>query len=71
LAHAARGRRQEALREQKLFLEARRSVPEKWLWVNNQMHRILDVAARVLEAGVRRRCRYRRMRFEPTQRDGL
>ncbi|MGH9675050.1 MAG: tetratricopeptide repeat protein [Bryobacteraceae bacterium] len=50
LAHAARGRRQEALREQKWFLQARRAVPEKWLWVNNQMHRILDVAGTVLEA---------------------
>jgi tetratricopeptide (TPR) repeat protein len=51
-ALAAKGRREEALREKQGFEEARAKVTADWLWINNKAADILTVAAASLEARV-------------------
>lgn len=61
VALASLGRVDEALAEQKLFLEARAAVPETRMLFQNQVTRILEVATEVLAGEIE----YRRGNHEP------
>ncbi len=50
MALAARGKRDEALRERGAFESARREVPHDWQWQLNEAVHVLNVASALLEA---------------------
>lgn len=50
VALAAKGRREEALKERDAFQATRRQVSADWPWINNKAAGILNVASAVLEA---------------------